>query len=166
MGKMNRRAFVRLAAAASAAPRVLGSHSDTEEKRRLLLVGTQTVNGSRSKGIYAYHWDPASGELQPAGLAVETDNPTFLAIDPDARFLFAANEISKFEAQASGAVSAFAIDHSAAKLKLLNQVLADGTGTCHVAVDHQGAAAFCANYSGGSATSFVINSNGQISDPV
>ena len=132
----------------------------------MLMVGTQTVDGSRSKGIYAWHWDPASGELQPAGLAAETDNPTFLAVDPDARHLYAANEISKFEAQASGAVSAFAIDRAAAKLKPINQVVALGTGTCHVAVDHLGRAAFCANYNGGSATSFVINSNGQISDPV
>jgi 6-phosphogluconolactonase len=45
-------------------------------------------------------------------------------------------------------------------------VLALGPGTCHVAVDHLGRAAFCANYNGGSATSFVIDYNGQLSDAV
>src|SRR5579872_22130 len=41
-----------------------------------------------------------------------------------------------------------------------------GTGPCMVTVDHLGRNLFCANYTGGSATSFYLNSNGQISDPV
>ena len=166
MKTLTRRGFLWLAAVAPAAAQVLASRAREEEKRRLLLVGTQTVNGSTSRGIYAYRWDPASGELQAAGLAAASDNPTFLAIDPDAKFLYAANEIASFEAQASGAVSAFAIDHAGAKLKPINQVLALGTGTCNVAVDHAGRAAFCANYNGGSASSFAIGYNGQISDAV
>jgi 6-phosphogluconolactonase len=166
MTELNRRTFLRLAAAAPLAGQVLGLHGRSEEKRRLLFVGTQTVNGSRSKGIYAYHWDPAGGELRSAGLAAESDNPTFLAVDPDGHYLYAANEIAKFEGQASGAVSAFTIESPGVKLRPINQVLAGGTGTCNVAVDHAGRAAFCANYTGGSATSFVINSNGQLSDAV
>ncbi|MFP5230399.1 MAG: lactonase family protein [Acidobacteriota bacterium] len=166
MKKINRRTFVRLAAVAPVAGKVLESRKHKEESRRLLFAGTQTVNGSTSKGIYAYHWDPANGELKSAGLAAESENPTFLAVDPDAKFLYAANELEKFEDQASGAVSAFAIDHVAAKLKPINQVSAHGTGTCNVAVDHAGRAVFCANYNGGSASSFVINYNGQISDAV
>lgn len=166
MNSLNRREFLRLAAVAPVAAQVLQSRAKQEEKRRLLFAGTQTVEGSTSHGIYGYRWEPESGELQAAGLAAESDNPTFLAIDPDAQYLYAANEIASFEAQASGAVSAFAIDHDAAKLKAINKVLSLGTGTCHVTVDHLGRAAFCANYSGGSATSFVLSYNGQISDPV
>lgn len=130
-----------------------------------MLVGTQTETGS-SRGIYAYRWDPASGELTSAGLAAESDMPTFLALDPEGKYLFAANETASFEGRASGAVSAFAVDRDAQKLKPINKVLSLGTGTCHVAVDHLGRAAFCANYTGGSASSFVINSDGQISDAV
>jgi 6-phosphogluconolactonase len=166
MGKLKRRNFLRLAAVAPGAAQVLQSRAKMEAKRRLLFVGTQTVEGSTSRGIYAYHWDPASGELQPTGLAAESENPTFMAIDPDAKYLYAANEIASFEAQASGAVSAFAIDHEGSKLKAINKVAALGTGTCHVTVDHLGRAAFCANYSGGSATSFVIDYDGQITDAV
>jgi 6-phosphogluconolactonase len=166
MRKLSRRKFLRLAGVAPVAVRVLGSRTGDEEKRRLLFTGTQTVDGSTSKGIYAYRWDPESGELHAMGLAAESENPTFLAVDAEAKYLFAANEIEKFEAQASGAVSAFTIDHAAAKLKPINQVLAQGMGTCHVAVDHLGRAAFCANYTSGSATSFVIDYKGQITDGV
>jgi len=165
MRKLTRRTFVQWAATAPLAREVLGSQKREEEKR-LLFVGTQTIHGSGSRGIYAYHWDPEGGELQAAGLAAESENPTFLAVDPDAKYLYAANELERFEGQASGAVSAFAVDRATAKLKPINQVLALGTGTCHVAVDHLGRAAFCANYAGGSASSFVITYNGQITDPV
>ena len=71
---MNRRAFLRLAAIGPVASKVLLSRAGEEEKRRLLFVGTQTVDGSTSKGIYAYHWDPLSGELHAAGLAAESEN--------------------------------------------------------------------------------------------
>ena len=150
-----------------------------ESKRRLLYVGTQTGSNastqiagvtkpaiSASKGIYSWHWDPEAGELHGAELAAESDNPTFIAVDPEAKYLYAANELSDFEGQKSGAVSAFAIDAATAKLTPINQVSAQGAGTCNVTVDHIGRAVFCANYVGGSASSFYVNPNGQLSDAV
>jgi 6-phosphogluconolactonase len=165
MKTLNRREFLGMAAIAPAAAEALWSRSGQEARRRLLFVGTQTETGS-SGGIYAYRWEPLSGDLQAAGLAAVSDNPTFLALDPDAKYLYAANEVENFEARHSGAVSAFAVDRDAAKLKAINKVLSLGAGTCHVTVDHQGRAAFCANYSGGSASSFALNYDGQISDAV
>ncbi len=166
MENLDRRKFLRAAAIAPAAARAWWSGVGKEANRRLLFVGTQTVNGSDSRGIYAYHWDPARGKLELAGVAAESNNPTFLALDPDAKHLYAANEIDDFEGQKSGAVSAFAVDHAAAKLKPINQVSALGAGTCNVSVDHDGRAVFCANYVGGSASSFSVNFDGQISDAV
>ena len=163
---MNRRRFLHGAAIAPVAARQWWSRDGQEAKRRLLFAGTQTVDGSTSKGIYAYHWDPATGVLASAGLAAVSENPTFLVVDPDARYLYAANEIASFEALASGAVSSFAIDHAGARLKAINEMRSLGTGTCMVAVDALGRNLFCANYTGGSATSFYLNEDGQISDPV
>jgi 6-phosphogluconolactonase len=166
MVTLNRRDFVKGAAIAPAVAQAWWTKAGQRSKRRLLFVGTQTVDGSTSKGIYAYHWNPATGELQSAGLAAASENPTFLALDPDTRFLYAANEIASFEAQASGAVSSFAVDVAGAKLRPVNEIRSLGAGTCMVAVDHLGRNLFCANYNGGSATSFYLNSDGQISDPV
>ena len=165
MKGMDRREFLRGAAVAPAAAQQWWSRQGREAKRRLLLVGTQTLTGT-SKGIYAWHWDPQNGELHLAGLAAESNNPAFLALAPDGQHLYAANELSDFEGQKSGAVSAFAIDVAAAKLNAINQVSALGAGTCNVSVDHTGQCAFCANYNGGSASSFYISPNGQISDAV
>ena len=41
--------------------------------RYLAYVGTYTDKGS--KGIYAYRFDPSSGELGDLGLVATTDNP-------------------------------------------------------------------------------------------
>lgn len=161
---MNRRRFLVAAATTPAAAQTWLSRQGRESNRRLLLVGTQTKAGSQ--GIYGYHWNPASGELSGEHLAAASDNPTFLALDPEAKYLYAANEIDNFEAQKSGAVSAFTIDRRTEKLQPINQVSALGAGTCNVSVDHIGRAAFCANYVSGSASSFYLQPDGQISDAV
>lgn len=165
MKEMDRREFLRGAAVAPAAAQQWWSAQGKDAKRRLLLVGTQTVSGS-SEGIYAWHWNPESGDLRLAGLAVKSDNPTFLALSPDDRYLYACNEISTFEGQKSGAVSAFEVDLAGARLKAINQVSSEGAGPANIAVDHTGRSAFCANYGGGSASSFYLSPTGQISDAV
>src|SRR3984893_3251596 len=70
----------------------------------LMYVGTYT--GPDSKGIYAYRFDAATGQATPVGLVAETVNPSFLAIDPTQRFLYAANEISDYQGHKSGVISA------------------------------------------------------------
>ncbi len=108
---MNRRRFLAASVLASVAAPAWMAQGEQKTKRRLLLVGTQTHTDS--KGIYAYNWDPASGELRGGELAAASDNPTFLALDPAANYLYAANELQQFEGQKSGAVSAFAVDRAA-----------------------------------------------------
>lgn len=129
-----------------------------------MFVGTQTTKGS--KGIYAYHFNSATGELTEKGLAAEAEMPTFLALSPDKKTLFAANELDEYEGKKSGAVSSFAIDRQAGKLKKINEVSAGGPGTCHVNVDHTGRCAFAANYGGGSAASFAVDKAGKLSEAV
>ncbi len=139
--------------------------AEAASESSLLFVGTQTETGS-SKGIYAYNWNAANGELKQLGLAAATDNPTFLALSPNKRYLYAANEVSNFSGQKTGGVSAFAVDAAAAKLTPINAVSAEGAGTCHVETDHTGQAVFCANYSGGSASSFHVEAGGKLSNAV
>jgi 6-phosphogluconolactonase len=129
-----------------------------------LLVGTQTKGSS--KGIYAYRWDAAKGEIELMGLAAETENPTFLALSPGAKYLYAANETESFQGQKGGGVSSFAVDAKAGKLTAINSVSAKGPGTCHVEVDKTARAVFCANYTGGSAASFHVKADGGLTEAV
>jgi 6-phosphogluconolactonase len=131
---------------------------------RLLLVGTQTA--ATSKGIYAYSFEAATGELKELGLAAEANNPTFLALAPNGRTVIVANELDTYEGKKSGAVSTYALDRTNARLSKISEVASQGGGPCHVAFDHTGHSAFAANYGGGSAASFSVGDDGRLSPAV
>jgi 6-phosphogluconolactonase len=157
--QISRRGFIFGSAALSVVGR--GGFAEAQGGRGLLLVGTQT-SGS-SKGIYAYSFAGGTGELTSLGLAAEADNPTFLALSPDRRTVVVANELDKFEDRSGGAVSSYRLDRSSARLTKVSEVASLGGGTCHVAVDRTGRAAFAANYGGGSAASFRVGADGTLS---
>jgi 6-phosphogluconolactonase len=162
--EISRRGFIYGSAALSVATRPWLAQAKPHANSGLLLVGTQT--GQTSKGIYAYTFDAANGELKQIGLAAEADNPTFLVLSPKGDLVFVANELDKYEGKNSGAVSSYSLDRKAAKLTKINEVASLGGGTCHVAVDHTGRSVFAANYGGGSAASFSVSDDGHLSPAV
>jgi 6-phosphogluconolactonase len=135
---------------------LLAASSVPVQGQWLAYVGTYTRQ--TSKGIYAWRFEAASGKLTPLGLAAETSNPTFLAVAPNQRFLYAANE------DKAGSISAFAIDPASGKLKLLNSVPSRGSGPCHVAVDPSGKWVFAANYNSGSVAMFPVHEDGTLGE--
>ena len=159
--QITRRGFVFGSAAFSVAGRA-GFAAAKDGAR--LLVGTQT--SGTSKGIYAYSFAPSTGDLTSVGLAAEADNPTFLTLGPDGKTVLVANEVDKFDDKASGAVSTFTLDRTKTRLSKVNQVASGGGGTCHVAFDRTGKAAFAANYGGGSSASFAVGVGGALSPAV
>ena len=121
--------------------------------------------GTKSQGIYVSRLDTASGKLSAPTLAAQSVNPSFVAIDPNHRFLFAVNETEQFNGQASGAVTAFRLDAATGKLEFLNQQPSGGTGPCHIVVDSTGKYVLVANYSSGSVAVFPVQTNGFIGPP-
>jgi 6-phosphogluconolactonase len=128
----------------------------------LVYVGTYT--GPTNKGIYAYRFNAATGQSTSLGLVAETSNPSFLAIDRSRRFLYAVNEISDYQGQKSGGVSAFAIDRKTGKLTFLNEVPSRGTDPCYVTLDKSGEYVLVANYGGGNVAAFPILNDGRLGE--
>jgi 6-phosphogluconolactonase len=159
-----RRKFLAGMAIAPLAARTSWSQSGKTNGGAMLFVGTGTNTGS--KGIYLFHFDSSTGELQPQGLAAEAPNPSFLALSPDKQFLFAVNEIDTYQGAKTGAVSSYGLDKASGKLTLINTVASGGSGPCHVNTDQTGRVLLVANYSGGSAASFQIDWNGRLSNAV
>ena len=172
MKRLNRRRFLQGAAAlapllgSALSANSLGAEPEEASATTTLFVGTQTVDGSQ--GIYAYAWDAHRGTLTPRGLAAATPMPTFLQISPDRRVLFTCNETETFrvgnkEAK-SGGVSSFRIEQGARGVRLMpiDSQIAGGPGTTNIALDHTGRALLCANYTGGSASSFQVAPDGRI----
>jgi 6-phosphogluconolactonase len=143
---------------------VWGAAAAPAKHSYLMYVGTYTAEGSKSKGIYAYRFDADTSEITSVGLAAETINPSFLAIHPNHRFLYAVNEVGNYQGQKSGAVSAFAIDHATGKLTLLNQVASRGADPCYITVDKTGKFVLVANYTGGSVAVFPVLKDGKLGE--
>ncbi|HZW80659.1 MAG TPA: lactonase family protein [Candidatus Deferrimicrobiaceae bacterium] len=129
-----------------------------------MYVGTYTQEASTSKGIYVYRYDPGSAKVSPIGLAAQTINPSFLAVNPNHRFLYAVNEVGDYRGQKSGGVSAFAIDSATGKLTLLNQVASGGADPCYITVDSTGKFVLVANYTGGSVSVFPVLKDGSLGE--
>ena len=134
-------------------------------KKYFVYVGTYTAEaGSTSKGIYAYRFDSDTGKLTSIGIAAETTNPSFLAVHPNHRFLYAVNETGNYRGQKSGAVSAFSIDRATGKLTLLNQVASRGADPCYITADKTGKYVLVANYTGGSVAVFPVLEDGRLGE--
>ena len=140
-------------------PASLGDEKKPGAGGFIAYVGTYT--GPKSQGIYAFRFDANSGKLTPLGLVAQTRNPSFLAIHPNHRFLYAVNEIDDYQGK-SGSVSAFSIDTRSGKLTLLNTVPSGGAGPCHLRVDQTGRCVLVANYGGGSVAVFPLKDNGPL----
>jgi len=119
-----------------------------------------TYTRGPSKGIYVSRLNLETGTLSQPQLAIESVNPSFLALHPDGRFLYAANEIGTFKGEPAGSVSAFAIDPKSRLLKPLNQQSSRGAGPCHLVVDKAGKNVLVANYGGGSVAVLPIRADG------
>ena len=126
-----------------------------------VYIGTYT-QPNKSDGIYVLHLDPATGALSEPQLAGKTISPSFLALHPNHKYLYAVNEVADFQGKKSGAVSAFAIDAKNGQLTFLNQQPSGGEGPCYVGLDHTGKVALVANYNSGSVASFPIGDDGKL----
>jgi 6-phosphogluconolactonase len=136
----------------------------TPKHKYFVYVGTYTADGSTSKGIYAYRFDPDNAKLTSIGLAAQTTNPSFLAVHPNHRFVYAVNEVTTYKGRKSGAVSAFVIDRATGKLTLLNQVASGGADPCYITVDKTGKYVLVANYTGGSVAVFPVLEDGRLGE--
>ncbi|WP_339729383.1 lactonase family protein [uncultured Gimesia sp.] len=126
-----------------------------------VYVGTYT-RGSDSQGIYQLLMDAKTGKLTHVKTTKNVDNPSFLAIHPNQKTLFAVNEIGDFQGQKAGAVSSFAINAKTGELTFLNQQSSKGAAPCHLVVDATGKYVLVANYTGGNICSLPIRKNGKL----
>ena len=134
---------------------------DPKPTKFWVYVGT--YSGGESKGIYRCEFDSATGQLGPVSLAAEAHHPSFLAIHPSQKFLYAVGEHADLGRMKTGAVSAYTLDAKTGSLNLINSHSSGGAGPCFVAVDSAGKNALVANYSAGSVAVLPIGKDGGLS---
>lgn len=119
-------------------------------------IGTYT--DGNSEGIYKYilHKD---GTFAKVGLAVKTENPSFLTKSADGKFIIAVNEISNKDNV--GMVSSFSIKGDS--LILIDQNSSGGAHPCFVTINPD-RYILAANYTGGNVGLLRLEEIGKLSD--
>ena len=123
-----------------------------------LYFGTYT-NASPSEGIYHSTFDSTTAVLSKPKLAAKVSSPTFLAIHPNNKIVYAISERNP------GEVSAFAIDPHTKHLNFINKVSSGGIGPCHLSLSVDAKTLLVANYSSGSLSSIPIKIDGSLGTP-
>ena len=147
---------------AGAAALESGGMALAKPKGKTVRVYFGTYTQGASKGIYLYDLDLTTGALTDTGLTAMTPNPSFLAIAPNRKTLYAVNETQSYGGKMTGSVSAFSVDAKTGALTLLNAQASMGTDPCHVVVDSSGKNVLVANYSSGSVAVFPIEAGGKL----
>jgi 6-phosphogluconolactonase len=122
-----------------------------------VFVGTYSRNNS--EGVYVYKMDPATGNLTKVS-SIASQNPSYLALSPDKKYLYAANE----NGNNKGGVTAFSFDAASGKLTKINEQLSHGDHPCYISVDQTGKWVVVGNYSGGNFAVYPIQENGGLGE--
>ena len=124
-----------------------------------VYVGTYT--GGKSKGIYVSRLD-ATGKLSQPRLVATLTNPSFLALGPKHRYLYAISDVNDATGKRCGEVAAFSCDAASGQLTKLNEQLSGGEPLCHVQVDATGKTVLVASYGGGSVATLPVKADGSL----
>jgi 6-phosphogluconolactonase len=121
------------------------------------FIGTYTeAPVGRAKGVYSFSLNPENGAVEQLALAAEAANPSYLALSPSKKHLYAVNETT------GGDVSAYAL--SDGQLRFINKQPSQGASPCHVALDKNATYTFVANYASGTLAVFPIKADGALGE--
>lgn len=140
----------------------------------LLFVGslnrsTPYFQGARGVGLSVFRFDPATLSAEKLAETNEVDNPTYLSVTPDGRFIYANSEVAEWR---EGTVSAYRFERESGTLHYLNKQPALGSITAHNAITRDGSKLLVANYGAGeggpdqSLAVFRLEGEGRLSVPL
>ena len=115
--------------------------------------------------IHAFQLDLKTGVMKPVHRTTGVENPFFMAVSPDQKFLYSIYAPT-FGGSEPEQVAAFRIEDHFGKLSALNRQSTKGTASCYLAVDATGKSALVANYLTGSVASYRVKVDGSLSEPV
>ena len=145
----------------------IGTYTDPSPQAGYPVTPEHPVMGmtgpTGSSGIYVFEQDTESGALTQRHTVASVLNPSFLALDPGGRYLFAVNESREFAGAPTGAVSSFALDPASGYPRFRSQVASGGANPCHLSVAPGGRHLLVANHEDGCVAVLPIDPAGQLS---
>ncbi|MGE4587089.1 MAG: lactonase family protein [Mangrovibacterium sp.] len=127
------------------------------EIKPVLYAGTYSE--ANSEGIYRFVYDSGNGLPERAGVTPNQENPSFMALHPGGKYLYAVSEVDRKQCRDSGSVTAYRI-LKAGRLERINREPTGGNHPCHVSVSPDGKTLLASNYTSGSLSVFRIREDG------
>jgi 6-phosphogluconolactonase len=129
-------------------------------QENFLLVGTYT--SGNSEGIYVYKFNSKTADARLIS-SIKTSNPSFLAISPNQKYVYAVNEnADSTQHTITGFVSAFSFNKANGQLNFINKQESGGKHPCYVTVDKTAKWVIAGNYSSGSLALLPANADGSL----
>ncbi|MGW2635984.1 lactonase family protein [Streptomyces sp. NPDC001348] len=125
-----------------------------DDSPRPLYLGTYTSVDGGGTGIGLASYDPVTGSITGAGTLTGVADPSYLAVHPDGRTLYAVDE------RTEGGVSAVRL----ADRRLLGTRSTGGAAPCHLSVHPTGRWLLSANYGSGSVAVHPIEETGALGE--
>ena len=132
-------------------------------------IGTYTQEptargNNHGEGIYLVDIDDATGAPGNPRLVAKMLSPSWIALSPDNRFLYANSEILNYGEGKTGSVTAYAVDKASGALKDLGTVSSGSAGPAYIAVHPSAKFVLVANYHGGSFAVIRVKPDGSLGE--
>ena len=117
---------------------------------------TGTYASADQPGIVLCALDADTGEMRIVSHTEGVDNPSYLALCPDANCLYVASETDE------GEVLVYRRDTATSELHLMDRKRTKGASPCYVSVTKDGKWVLTSNYSSGSVNVFPVGDQGTL----
>ncbi|WP_208643220.1 lactonase family protein [Streptomyces diastatochromogenes] len=141
-------------AAERPAPRPAAQPPRKDPRPHPLYLGTYTSVEGGGTGIGLATYDPVTGRITGAGTLTGVPDPSYLALNPDGRTLYAVDE------RQDGAVTAVRLGDR----RVLGSRSTGGASPCHLSVHPGGRWLLSANYQSGSVAVHPIDASGALGE--
>ncbi len=122
-----------------------------------LFVGTFTSEGA--EGIYICNFNTENGEISLGKTIKAVDNPSFLKLSADKKYLYVVTRVPGNVEKTGGYVSAYETDENA-NLHFINKQSSNGEDPCFVDVSGDGKYVAIATYGSGTTSLYPVQQNG------
>jgi len=126
-------------------------HSAARADDPLVFISNFAADGA----IQAATFDLKTGTLKLGPRTTGAENPFFMALSKDRKFLYAINA-KNFGGQEPEQVAAYSLTGRTGELKLLNRVSSKGSASCYLETDATGKMVMVANYSTGNLAAYPV----------
>lgn len=129
---------------------------DQQQKNNSMYLFVGTYTSTDSKGIYIYEFDTLLANFKYVN-TVNVENPSYLVLNSDEKFLYAVSENDSKEAYAN----AFSFDNTSGELSFMNRQMTGNLAPCYINVDKERKHVITADYLGG-ITVFPVDKGGKL----